>query len=408
MQDCIPFVHSKTDLDLLEEYYTETGLLRCSLHQIEGIPGLAGGRRRIWLNPGVDGYHWLMERKDAARAVQSTNGDVAVPKWVKKFGEFLRPFKHSAFLVRKGFLARPDTAKVREFVTALLDACAERQPTWISVPQFPTVSGTERNKINRCLAKAAGQWRRERNVAAKFVLPLIFTKPSQYRGKTAWNPKLRALQKSCEESGAEVLWVADASLSDQKGTASYPERFSNLVSLHNDLRECFVKETIAAGPYWGVNLLLWARGLADRLVIGLGSAYQYHFSGSVPQRAKVRLPLPPLRRWAEVGENDGLKGWLAEALEAVPKDDRAWEQFSYLHRHYSEITLPGVARELTARFYSGWIRELSETPEGGRALVLYQQLSSAYVLGKKLPDLPEEGVKRNPAIVAQQLMLNCL
>jgi len=65
-------------------------------------------------------------------------------------------------------------------------------------------------------------------------------------------------------------------------------------------------------------------------------------------------------------------------------------------------------RDQIARIYKKWIDSLACVPVAGRPLTLYQQLSSSYVLGKSLSDLPERGTARRPERVAQQLMLVCL
>jgi hypothetical protein len=62
-----------------------------------------------------------------------------------------------------------------------------------------------------------------------------------------------------------------------------------------------------------------------------------------------------------------------------------------------------------AKFYMAWLAKLESVPAGGRPLALYQDFSSAYVLGKKLKPLPlEQKEVPDPALIAKQLMVNCL
>jgi hypothetical protein len=71
--------------------------------------------------------------------------------------------------------------------------------------------------------------------------------------------------------------------------------------------------------------------------------------------------------------------------------------------------IEGWQKKQIASFYKSWIARIESIPNDGRALVLFQELSTAYVLGKNLPDIPSEtGRARKPWVVAQQLMLNCL
>jgi len=415
MAACIPFANNARDLDLVEEFHPEAHIIRCSLHNAAAIRSHPGGNRRLWIDPGVDGYHLLLQRRNDEDENRLGGLDKPLPKtdkgtvtrWIGLYESFLEGLPHFRCLARRSFLSHPDRNKVAEFASALLDRCAQLQPSWISVPQLPVLEGPGRHKINKQLAQAAGVWREESRFSGKMVLPLTFTKPSQYKGKTAWNPKLAVAEICSQYAGAEVVWVVDSSLQDQKGYGTFPERFHNLIRLHQDVRERFPNAAVVAGPYWGMNLVLWARELSTHPAVGLGSAYQYQLSGPLPKTAKVRLPLPPLRRWAEAGGKQ-LQKWLRDAIAGLSNDDRAREQFAYLHEHYTELQTRQIARKMVARFYSGWVRELEAVQPGGRALALYQQLSSAYVLGKDLRDLPEAGPSRDPAIVAQQLMLNCL
>ena len=70
------------------------------------------------------------------------------------------------------------------------------------------------------------------------------------------------------------------------------------------------------------------------------------------------------------------------------------------------------ARAQVAEFYKRWLGSLESVSPSGRSFALYQDLSNAYVLGRRfpgLPDLPDdEKTARRPERVAEQLMLQCL
>ena len=69
----------------------------------------------------------------------------------------------------------------------------------------------------------------------------------------------------------------------------------HLVSFHEELQQASKDPKIlVAGPYWGMNLVLWARSLVHYPAIGLGTGARYFLSGGIltqPQYAKVAIGL---------------------------------------------------------------------------------------------------------------------
>ena len=83
--------------------------------------------------------------------------------------------------------------------------------------------------------------------------------------------------------------------------------------------------------------------------------------------------------------------------------------FVTIEKDFSKLQTSANGKMQIAKFYKSWFDKFSSLPYAGRALALYQDLSSSYVLGKTLKNLPkEEGTARRPERVAQQLMMNCL
>ena len=101
---------------------------------------------------------------------------------------------------------------------------------------------------------------------------------------------------------------------------------------------------------------------------------------------------------------------LKNASEEIDEADSAYATFRYLRDNHSTLAADKrVSRDQIAKFYKGWFDEIEAVPRPGRALALYQMLSSAYVLGKALPSLPSsERTARRPERVAEYFMLNCL
>jgi hypothetical protein len=135
----------------------------------------------------------------------------------------------------------------------------------------------------------------------------------------------------------------------------------------------------------------------------LGNGYQYHVAGGTPKAAKRRIALPPLRRWATA--NAELETWLS----GLPKTDPAYKDLRDLATGFRKYAFENEARGQVARFYKSWFEKIAAVQPSGRALALYQDFSTAYVLGKPLPDLPDdEGTARRPERIAEQFMLQCL
>jgi len=352
----------------------------------------------LWIDPAIDGYHNLLIGQ-------------RIHRLARDWRECINQFDENEILFNSRFLNPPDSEKVRTFVTSALDKCLKYKPEWITVPQLPMVNDSSRNKINRALAKATCEWRSKSQFKGKLILPLIFTHQNQLRLKVQWKAKLKLAKACYDNAEADGIWVVDSDLYDQKGSGTFGRRFSQLIEFHKNLKETFPKNTTRiAGPYWGMNLVLWARELCDRPAISLGTAYRYYISGSFIRPGKFRVAISPLRRWAVADYQ--LREWLETALKQFSSSDPASRELSYLVDRYDILTSQSdAARDQVARFYKEWFDKIEASPPAGRALALYQDLSSAYVIGKQrqLPELPKsEAPGRAPERVAQQFMLNCL
>ena len=199
----------------------------------------------------------------------------------------------------------------------------------------------------------------------------------------------------------------DLSGSDTLGKPKLP----NLIKFHSELKNSLGENCkIIAGPYWGLNLILWARGLASCAAIGLGRGYRYYLSGSsgMIRRAKVKVAVPSLKRL--INNNSQFKKWLQFAKNSPLISTKAQSEFNNLYKKLNSYNTPDSAREQIAEFYRNWIYSLSDIPPSGRALALYQDFSNAFVVGSAIKNqLPvTERSARKPEQVAKQFMLNCL
>jgi len=386
----IPFVNTQEDCQLLRQHYLDSTVVRVSLEKIESIAGQLPRQLPLWVDGAVDGYEHHLRKEEEA-----------IPGYLKSIPEF-------EVLGHAGAVEKPDGKRVKKFVNALLDKCCQFKPLWLTIPQLPVVDTTVRNKMNSALATAAREWKSQSQFDGKLILPLIFTNKNQVCMKTKWRPRMDSALKWYAKAGADGVWAVDSSLSDQKGTGNYRNRFASLVELHEYLRDRLSGgTTIVAGPYWGINLVLWARGLCDHPAICLGTGYQYHISGGFRKRGRTKVAIPPLRRLAVAGPE--LKIWLDDVLALLDPKGKAYTDFSMLRDNYDSLLAPFASKGQIAKFHRAWIHEIDQIPFAGRSLALYQDLSSAYVLGRQLPTLPPSGsFARRPEKVAEYYMLNCL
>jgi hypothetical protein len=103
-----------------------------------------------------------------------------------------------------------------------------------------------------------------------------------------------------------------------------------------------------------------------------------------------------------------LRPWLRDSLDALAKSDPVQREFALLLKSLPGLQTKEHARKQIAEFYRDWLVKLESVPASSRALTLYLDFSAAFVLGNKLKDFePPEDVL-DPAIIAKQLMVNCL
>ncbi len=401
MADHIPFVFSPGDCRILKTLYQDSVVVRVSLQTKDNTIRLIPPGIGVWIDGAVDGLHgWKPQR---------TTRDGRETKRYEAYDGYIRGFPGHDRIGDPDFQSRPENGVVKGFVEAILDSCCDLspKPVWVSIPQLPIVSNASRNRINRLLAKNSAEWRRARQYSGKLILPVIFTHRKQVNLRTL--KKCELVSECYRDAGAQGVWVAESSLDDQEGSGSLEARFQGLIKFHQELAELLPSDTIKiGGPYWGMNLILWSRGLIHHPAIGLGSAYQYRVPGPAPSPGKSRVALPPLRREALASEK--LDAWIIKALLSIPSSDTAHSELEQLLRNLPRLRLiPDASRGQVAKFYKGWFDGLASVPISGRPLALFQDLSKAFVLGRSLQPLPaEEKTARRPDRVAQQLMLNCL
>jgi hypothetical protein len=388
MTDLIPFIGGEEGCTLARKIHTDSAFIRLPIDRFGKLFSLLPAGPKVWLDPCVDGMDVVGTRRNTL--------------WF----DFMKGFPSFEAVADPSFHARPSPSKVLEFVTAVLDRCVAQEPAWITVPQLPLVDGSTRNKINRELATATGKWKSNAGFSGRLILPLVFTRQNQVNRKTERNPKVQQAERCYSESRADGFWVVDKSLDDDSGSRTLSAtRFPGLLGLHEEINDRIPSKIRVAGPYWGLNLVLWAKGLVDHPASGIGSGFQYFLAGGHAMQPSPRLALPSLRRRVGFGQ---LKPWLERATSRLARSHPAHGEFSDLLKSLALLSDATRARYQVAKFYKTWYDLIGSGPAAGRSLALFQDLSIAYALGKSLPDLGRTERARRPEAVAETLMLSCL
>jgi hypothetical protein len=387
----IPALFNESDAQVARVHFGEFPVARVREERINAVARVLGNAK-LWLDCELDGCHnpkkgrsdeWLAQ-------LQSLDGADDLLKAV----DGAKLLSSTSLALSEGVLKR----------------AADKGASWVSIPQLPLADGPARDKLNRSLANGAAE-ADVNDFKGTRVLPVILTHHSQYKGKPVRRQRVEKTVKLATDSRSGVVWVCDSSLSDSDGTSTFDtERFPDLIALHEELKEKLPREMlIVAGPYWGMGLILWARGLVNHSIAGVGRGYQYHVAGGkFPRSGSVRVAVPPLRRLVDA--TPSFRSWLESSLNEIPPNDPSRPAFQKLLGGLSVLERNRAkARQQVAEFYWEWVSGFSSAPARGRQVALYQDLSSAYVVGKPLPDLPGvNGPSKRPERIAQQYMMHCL
>lgn len=387
-----PFISNEQDCRLVSEFYSSAEMLRIELGNVSKLAPHINEPKNLWIDSGFDGYQHVLDSDD----VRET--------WKKLF----QKFRHCDSFGIKSFIKKPDSKKVSEFVTDLLDECMASKPAAISVPQLPHVSDVSRNKLNWALAKAAGKWKVNSKYSGYLILPVILTHQNQLNLKAGRNPRIFAASKSFAHSNADGYWIVDSTMADLEGRPVFSsKRFEGILKFHEEMKEKIPNSKFRiAGPYWGLNLISWARGSITHPAAGVGRTFQYHISGGKGWTPKTRIAIPSLRRWAIHG--DSLRDWLTENVANYDKKSNSHKSLKAILDDFDNIGTQTTSRRQVAKFYSEWFASLEDADPASRQLVLFQDFSSAYVLGKTLTTLPSNEQPKQPERVPKSFMMFCL
>ncbi len=387
----IPFVNTATDRDLLSSF-GDVPVVR-TRPEFAGAVKKITPKAKLWIDGRLDGYHHWPNNSDDWKQFMA-----AFPDWQR--------------LGSTSFQEKPEKKVVERFATGLLDRCHNDGADWITVPQMPVRRAKKRNAINRQLASATGKWKMSSGYRGELVMPVILEKPLDLDRRATRKTAVDLAARCVSLSGATVLWAVAMGLDDQSGSNMLTQRrFPGAIALHRELSaELSSVSTQICGPYWALNLALWARGLATHVATGVGTGYQYQPPGlSGLRRGATRIALPPLRRTATVSPD--LRQWFQEVSNSLPTSEPEAKEFTALAKKLDvyEDNFREARKQILA-FYRSWHSKFAGIKPVGRPLALYQDLSSAFVLGRgrRLPALEKTGTGRRPERLAEQLMRFCL
>ena len=393
MAEHIPFISSKESFALALKYYKDSPIVRIPLDKVDGFANSLPSTMKLWLDPCVDGFDNLEQRQP-------------LPNKDNKWFDLMHQFTNFEKIGSPDFWIKPDSELVGQFVNELLDYCLQYKPTCLTVPQIPLSNDSSRNKINLALAKATAKWKKTKSLSGCLILPLVFTHQKQLNAKTERNPKVKQACRCYNEAQADGIWVVDNSLTDDGGSGKLLKlRLPGIVDFHTELNAELTSRIRIAGPYWGLNIVLWARGLVNYPAIGIGNSYHYFLAGSRGNTPSPRLAIPPLRRRVGVAH---LGSWLDATINTLGVAHPATPELAQMRRQLDLLRGPDTSRDQVAKFYKLWLDLIGSTPQTGRSMALFQDLSSAYALGRSLDEFKDEGTARRPEAVVEPYMLNCL
>lgn len=400
----IPLVRSQSECKVVRAVMGDVDAVRVAAHSVDQLT--IDQEWRMWIDPSFDGYEFVF-RKGWSR-------DKGSPK--NAWSDWIRQFDGHDLLTTEASAASAPQTEVDSFVAGVLDSVAAEDPLIISVPQLPYSMDAVRHRINKKLAKAAGMWKGRKWPSGTFILPAVLLRSEIYRTKTPAMQRINAICRSLELSHATGVWVVHAGFNDLEGKSNYDrDMFPSLIQFHELLNEALPAKTFTcAGPYWAINLILWARGIVDVPVISGGGPYSYDTPKPYYNPPTNRIALPPLRR--RYGAKTELRTWVRTAIKKFPASSEVRDELRQIEASFAQFLgrdglVPAMLQ--TAQFYHSWLQQIAAFEPLGRGLFMFQDFSRAVVNGahirEKLPKQEHLSAKaRDPGFIAEQLMLQCL
>lgn len=394
----IPFIRNKSEVERLQSTSFDIDIVRITGDYKFNAPE----KWRLWIDPGFDSFENIYDKSFS---------DFNWKNWITKFKG------HEKFLTEASAI-KASQAEINDFVNLILNDIVTNNPTIISVPQLAYTTNKKRHSLNKKLARAAGKWKEKYWPKGTFAIPAILTHFDNFKNRAESKPRINSICRSLEESNASVVWAVHSDFDDLAGIKDYPtKQFPKLIDFHEQLKDELPNTTTTcAGPYWAMNLILWARGLVDIPAVGCGSMFKYTIPGPIFSGGKpiIRIALPPLRRWYIADRK--LLNWIKDAKYNFQQihSSEEFKEFQNIENNFSNLVSnreSSITQSL--EFYFNWVNQIAAVQKRVRGLYMFQDFSKAVINGSLIKDkLPEvkklSASARSPGFIAQQLMLQCL
>ena len=405
MSKYIAVVNTNRDAKLVSDYYSAATSVRLPLKRASNLIRSLPKGISLWVDGGIDALH-------------RTDG------MLRSYKNHIEGFDQGKALVQDGLTGNCSKTTVSRFVKSLLVRCVDLKPKWISIPQIPfdIEKPAGKKKLNRYFIETTGEWQTDNPGSEKYMLPVILYQADAANAKMKWrNDIIKDIEWAREHCHVDGIWVVNSVLYDEKGSQpNQALRFPGIIALHEELRDTVPDHIrIVAGPYWAMNLVLWARRLIDNPVIGVATGFQYYVPGGETRAPADRVVILPLLRRVIV--TDDLRAWLQKSEKtlarlAPPASTiggvgssfvQAASEFGVLSRRIGRLR-GGTTRNQVAGFYRNWLERIEKIAPPMRALSLRQEFSEASVVGAILSDLPKGNQAPQAEKLALQFMLSCL
>lgn len=404
MSEYIAVVNANLDAELVSEYYSAAASVRLPLKRASKklISELPKGIS-LWVDGGIDALHRTTGMSDS-------------------YEKYIKGFDQGGALLQDRLAGNCSKTAVSSFVKSLLVRCVDLKPKWISIPQIPfDIEKPEWKKnLNMRFIETTSEWQTDNPRSGKYMLPVILYQADAANAKMKWrNDIIMYIEWALRNCHVDGIWVVNSALHDERGSQpNQALRFPGIIALHEELRDTVSKDIrIVAGPYWAMNLVLWARRLIDNPVIGV-TGFQYFIPGGQLRASADRVAILPLLRRVKV---NGLREWLQKSEKTLARlappastiggigssFAQAASEFGVLSRRIGRLR-GNVARKHVAYFYSDWLERIEKIAPAMRALSLRQEFSEANVVGAILSDLPRSNQARQAGKLALQFMMSCL
>ena len=362
-------------------------------------------KRGAWIDPEMNAIAYFRDKTTDKLGVQGT----------KEFNRLNRR-RLATNILRCIEGKRGNTDGLQAGVDDLLDRANNFVPGCLSVPQIPLDKDNRANsrRLNLNLATLGSKWMRTNAPKSARILPYHFLDSASYRTPALAKKCVSYLGKLLEQAETNNVWIYPLHLDDHLAQAKMQTEIGLFAELLEVVRTQLGSAHVVTGPFWFMQWVWFARGLADAYMVCPSKPFRY-LAWSPPRRNPSidHIVCPPLLRYLRANEQTAY--WAEEsAAEGTKLGNPAIESLADL-KHTSLKT--SVHHKRQADYMFARIEEelkLRKTP-GSATMHYFQECTKALAVGSQLQHrIPatsldyDSSLQRRPGAVAEQLLLQCL